>query len=498
MKLITLIFLGLVEAVFGGEIIYNAAVVEFAPDQTSLDIKERINNNLDGFENVLKETKEQKVQIVVFPEDGISGLAPMTADAIDVYFEDIPEVSPLDIVNPCLQSNYNDRPILQRLSCCARKYEVVLVANMGDKKLCNRTVDPWCPTDGMYLYNTDVVFEMDGSLIAKYHKINLYSGEKTIFKVGNATNGVSFHTNFGVTFGIFTCFDILYKNPSECLLHVGVKNFIFPTAWGNSFPYYMSTVVQQGWSFHNGVNLLAANLHVNIPLGDFYGTGSGIYSAGVAKKYFMTGKTMEKATGKVLISELYAEPSMDNDKKQQGSVTSASSIKAKFGKYATFKTLNKEGGAVNVSSVYNGMKLTCSLSYKIDKESLKDEQYALGAYIGDEETGFSGRNSTLTDSESRGDFAFAVCFITKCDSDLGCGHITSHSSTIFEYAQLEGDFPPGSKPYSSAFASDFELIDTIDISIANNWTTLTICSPKNLLAVGLWTMMGHTASVCNH
>ena len=489
MKLITLIFLGLMNTVLGG-VVYKAAVVEFAPDQT-LGLKERVNNNLDGFEDVLKEIKEQKVQIVVFPEDGISGLAPMTADAVDVYFEDIPEVSPLNVINPCSQSNYNDRPILQRLSCFAHKYETVLVVNMGDKKLCNHTVDSQCPPDGMYLYNTDVVFEIDGSLIAKYHKINLYSGEKVYFTVGNATSGVSFRTNFGVTFGIFTCFDILFRNPSECLLNKGIKNFIFPTAWGNSFPYYMSTAVQQGWSFRNGVNLLAANLHVSIPLGDWYGTGSGIYSAGVAKKYFMTANSMEKATGKVLISELYAEPSLDNAKQQQGIVTSASSLKAKFGRYFTFKTLSDKSGTVNASSVYNGSKLACSLSYKIEKKSLTDEQFALGAYIGDEETGFSG-------SESRGDFPFAVCFITKCDRDLGCGPTTSHSSTTFEYIHLEGYFPQSSKPYSSAFASDFELIDTNDIVIANNWTTLSIRSPKNLLAAGLWTMIGRPASICNH
>lgn len=58
----------------------------------------------------------------------------------------------------------------ERLSCMARNNSIYVVANMGDKKLCNSS-DPSCPSDGRYQYNTDVVFDPEGKLVARYHKV---------------------------------------------------------------------------------------------------------------------------------------------------------------------------------------------------------------------------------------------------------------------------------------------------------------------------------------
>ena len=77
---------------------------------------------------------------------------------------------------------FKDRPVLSRLSCLARDYSVVLVANMGNIQNCMGSAN--CPPDGHFQFNTNVVFEADGTLIAKYHKINLYAGEHKIFDSG--------------------------------------------------------------------------------------------------------------------------------------------------------------------------------------------------------------------------------------------------------------------------------------------------------------------------
>jgi hypothetical protein len=46
-----------------------------------------------------------------------------------------------------------------------------------------------------------------------------------------------FETDFGVTFGVFTCFDILFYEPVMHLINKGIKNFIFPVMWTSELPF---------------------------------------------------------------------------------------------------------------------------------------------------------------------------------------------------------------------------------------------------------------------
>lgn len=63
----------------------------------------------------------------------------------------------------------------ERLSCMARNNSIYVVANIGDKKPCNSS-DPGCPRDGRYQYNTNVVFDPEGKLVARYHKVGRHFG----------------------------------------------------------------------------------------------------------------------------------------------------------------------------------------------------------------------------------------------------------------------------------------------------------------------------------
>jgi len=45
-------------------------------------------------------------------------------------------------------------------------------------------------------------------------------------------------TDFGVQFGIFTCFDIMFEKPAVQLVKEwGVKDIVFPTAWFSELPF---------------------------------------------------------------------------------------------------------------------------------------------------------------------------------------------------------------------------------------------------------------------
>lgn len=49
---------------------------------------------------------------------------------------------------------------------------------------------------------------------------------------------VTFKTDFGVTFGMFICFDILFKNSSvDVLKNPNVTDIIYSTAWFSETPY---------------------------------------------------------------------------------------------------------------------------------------------------------------------------------------------------------------------------------------------------------------------
>jgi predicted amidohydrolase len=55
---------------------------------------------------------------------------------------------------------------------------------------------------------------------------------------------VTFDTPFG-KFAVFTCFDIIFKNPAiDSLMISGVGNIVFPTAWMDALPLLAARCVK--------------------------------------------------------------------------------------------------------------------------------------------------------------------------------------------------------------------------------------------------------------
>lgn len=144
---------------------------------------------------------------------------------------------------------------------------------MPDYQTCNRSADLLCPADGHYQFNTDVVFSDNGTIVARYHKQNLYF--EAAFDTPPECEYVTFTTPFAGRFGVFTCFDILFREPAVTLVKdMGIRQFVYPTAWMNQLPLLAAVQFQRSFSYSAGVTLLAANVR-SAALGM---TGSGIFT----------------------------------------------------------------------------------------------------------------------------------------------------------------------------------------------------------------------------
>ena len=102
-----------------------------------------------------------------------------------------------------------------------------------------------------YYYNTDVVFDRNGTIISRfvylirrtnnlfvdfrYHKYNLF-GEFDMDRP-DEPEIETFETDFGVKFGIFTCFDILFKSPAQTVLNENIDAIVYPTNWHSELPF---------------------------------------------------------------------------------------------------------------------------------------------------------------------------------------------------------------------------------------------------------------------
>ena len=444
----------------------------------------------------MREAREKGADIIVFPEDGIYGFTFSSREQLLPYLEVIPDPSE-GRYTPCRDLSFSDRPVLTFLSCLAQRNEIAIVANMGDKQKCDNSPHcesdtSLCPPDGWYMYNTNVAFDTDGSLLAKYHKSHLYAKESELFNTPIPIPHTTFNTSFGVTFGTFTCFDILFCDPPLELLNEGVRNFVFPTAWGNSYPFYTSIGFQQAWSWRTGSNFLAANLHFpnkhSFPQDiRFYLTGSGVYSAGEALSTFISGENFPPATGHLLLAKLPKQTSSEVDtpcneeKVMEKPVWPApnsdvSGIDMRTSTYLNYTVLDAQlTGTVTASYTYrDGLHINCSVVYS--KVTLSTtEMYALGAYIGS--------------SPHDPDLYYSVCSLVKCASGdpTTCGSPVKGytAETVFEKIELSGSFPDESLVFPVVLSSELQLVSPDSVELRDKGVIIEALG-KPLLSVSLW------------
>ncbi|KAM8720108.1 hypothetical protein ACLKA7_006198 [Drosophila subpalustris] len=239
---------------------YTAGVVEFWRE-------DEWRNNLDAYVEIINSENASATDIIIFPE--------ATLNNIDsASFVPQPEQE----VNPCLMDPefkiYAE--FLVQLSCAARNVSKYIVINLSERQLCSDTPEDTrpCAPSGYNIFNTNVVFNRNGTVISRYRKINLWGEPRNTTWIPES---VSFETDFNVTFGHIICFDImLFKPGHELILEKGIRNFVFPSKWFAQLPFLTAVQVQSGWAYANNVNLLAAG--ASSP--EIGSSGTGVYHGG--------------------------------------------------------------------------------------------------------------------------------------------------------------------------------------------------------------------------
>lgn len=103
------------------------------------------------------------------------------------------------------------------------------------------------------------MFDRAGVLVAKYWKQNLFF--EPVFDVPSQPMFTTFTSDFGVTFGTFTCFDSLWDQAFDLIQNVrktysnntylefvfqfpNVTDILFPTSWVDEVPFFTAVQVK--------------------------------------------------------------------------------------------------------------------------------------------------------------------------------------------------------------------------------------------------------------
>ncbi|XP_058803521.1 vanin-like protein 1 [Phymastichus coffea] len=281
---------------------YVAGIVEYSPVVTSPNEENLGELNAKNYLKILATAITYNVDIIVFPE---SSLSISTAKNETVRRSQgasyIPD--PADKISPCDDKSESYEYSLKAISCAAKEYQIYVLINHREKVNC--TFGQGCPTDGFLIYNTNVAFDRKGKVIARYRKYNLFGEyEKNISEAIPTT----FDTDFGVTFGTFICFDILFQKPTLNLTHdLKVTDILYSTHWFSEMPYLYAIEAQAAWAYANDVNFLASSY--NYP--KTASGGAGIY---IGKQGHVAVISENKRSNILVVAEV---PKVINGKRTQ-------------------------------------------------------------------------------------------------------------------------------------------------------------------------------------
>ncbi|CAB3220552.1 unnamed protein product [Arctia plantaginis] len=237
---------------------YVAAVVEYI-------VNNSVEANKANYEALIEQAAQQNADVIVFPELTLTN----ATTSFTVPIHGLLREYPIPALRPDLYDG-----LLVAMSAAARRNAIYVVINGRESVDCRQPQQGEdCPEQQLYIFNTNVVIDRNGSVIDRYRKINLF-GEATHTPSLKPDLGV-FTTDFGVTFGHYICFDLMFQVPAiQVVRKHNIKDIIFSTMWFSELPYLTAVQIQEAYAYTMDVNFLGAGAN-NVRVGS---GGSGIYS----------------------------------------------------------------------------------------------------------------------------------------------------------------------------------------------------------------------------
>lgn len=218
---------------------------EVASGENAVDI---IANNLAMYEQDIARASSLGANIILFPEFGIGGVF----ESRTTMFPFCNALPPLGTIPCATEANTS---VSYSASCLAKKYNIIVVVNTCEYIPCSPSNSSnTCPEDGRFQYNTEIVLDETGHLLAIYHKSHPFY--VNCFDTPHPYDVITYNTSLGVEFGIFVCLDIAFDEPSEALHAKGARSFTYSSSISNATAEFAF----QEWSKMYQSTLLVSNL----------------------------------------------------------------------------------------------------------------------------------------------------------------------------------------------------------------------------------------------
>ncbi|CAG9854265.1 unnamed protein product [Phyllotreta striolata] len=438
---------------------YVAGVVEIETI-TGQNPNERVEGNLQQYVETIEKARDKEVQIIVFPEYGLTGKV------------ESPSQYAIEIPYPGSATNFSNF-WLTVLSNAAVANQMYVVVNLYEQERDK--------SNNSIYYNTNVVFGKAGNIVAKYRKINVYN-EPAITSAGkNSIQPQStFTTDFGVTFGTFISYDINFYNPAKSVTLNNVTDVVYTAAWKSRVPFYHSISTQHGYALANKVNLLAANLNnVKEGLG-----GSGIYGAdGTIFDSYISGVPGTKL---IVATVKNAQPETPFTTFALKAIPGHVPTLADFNASKYFESHKYEFRKINLSR--SAIKeevcqkyFCCSFNINVTENSVNNSDiFKIMAYKGEVRVG------EIKDVR--------ICALVSCENDdvKSCGGRNVKTTTKFNSITVETNIPDYPHQYVLPISLTGEMVpvrntkmeSSVKKSVRNSKYWATDVQQENLIAFG--------------